>query len=116
MSTDQERSRRRWSISEKRAAVALTLEPGTSVSEVAAAFDVAPSQLSAWRRQMSESDLDAGDIAASFAKVEFAEPAAIPVQAEAGKIVVAFPSGVRMRIEGSVDPSVLGAVLDAARR
>ncbi|HJP68831.1 MAG TPA: transposase [Sphingomicrobium sp.] len=113
MSTEQqERTRRRWSVSEKRAAVALTMEPGASVSEVAAAFEVAPSQLSAWRRQMSDDDLGAAEVAA-FAKVEVS-PA--PEQATSGKMVVAFPSGVRMRIEGSVDPSVLAAVLEAAAR
>lgn len=110
---DQERCRRRWSVSEKRAAVALTMEPGTSVSEVAEAFDVAPSQLSAWRRQMAEGELDTQEFPATFAKVELSGPS---TEAPAGKIVVAFPGGVRMRIEGSVDPSVLSALLDAATR
>ncbi len=114
MSTEQqERTRRRWSVSEKRAAVALTMEPGASVSEVAAAFEVAPSQLSAWRRQMSDDDLGAAEVAATFAKVEVSSA---PEQATSGKMVIAFPSGVRMRIEGSVDPLVLAVVLEAAAR
>lgn len=113
MSTEQQRCRRHWPTSEKRAAVALAMEPGASVSEVAAAFDVKPSQISAWRRKLSEGDLEAGDVPATFAKVDVAPTAEQP---EAGKIVVVFPSGVRMRIEGSVDPSVLAAVLEAAAR
>jgi transposase len=107
MSTEQqERTCRRWSVDEKRAAVALTMEAGASVSEVAEALDVAPSQLSAWRRQMSDGDLDAGDVPAAFAKVEVPPG---PEQSDAGKIIVSFPSGVRMRIEGSVDRSVMEA-------
>lgn len=65
---------------------------------------------------MTEDELDTEGISATFAKVEIAEAAGAPVQAEAGKIVIAFPSGARVRIEGSVDPSALAAVLEAAAR
>ncbi|RWD88691.1 transposase, partial [Mesorhizobium sp.] len=46
------RQRRLWSCAEKRALVDLASAAGSSVTEVAQAFGVAPSQLYAWRKQM----------------------------------------------------------------
>ena len=41
--------RRRWSVGEKEQLVAATLEPGASVSAVARAAGIHPSQLYGWR-------------------------------------------------------------------
>jgi transposase len=44
--------RRRWSAAEKERLVAGALEPGASVSAVARAAGIHPSQLYGWRRQL----------------------------------------------------------------
>lgn len=52
---------------------------------------------------------------AIFTRVEIDEtPEPAPVAA--GSIVVLFPSGTRMHIQGAVDPLVLGTVMDALAR
>jgi transposase len=49
---------RRWrSVSEKRQIVQLTLEPGTSVAEVARAHGVNANQVFRWRRAFERSEL-----------------------------------------------------------
>lgn len=103
------RRRRLWSNGEKRALVDLAGQCGASVSEVAAAFGVPASQLYGWRRQIAAGELG-GDAAPAFARVEVSEP--VPEgQCATGRIVVAFPSGVEVRIDGSVDPTALAVVL-----
>lgn len=61
------RQRRLWSCTEKRALVDLASATGSSVTEVAEAFSVAPSQLYAWRKQMAGGELDADQAMATFA-------------------------------------------------
>ncbi|RUW48008.1 IS66 family insertion sequence hypothetical protein, partial [Mesorhizobium sp. M1A.F.Ca.ET.072.01.1.1] len=62
------RQRRLWSCAEKRALVDLASAAGSSVTEVAQAFGVAPSQLYAWRKQMAGGEHD--EAVATFARVE----------------------------------------------
>ncbi|MER9121404.1 transposase [Mesorhizobium sp. M0954] len=64
------RQRRLWSCTEKRALVDLASASGSSVTEVAEAFGVAPSQLYAWRKQMAGGELDADQAMAIFARVD----------------------------------------------
>ncbi|RWJ04393.1 MAG: IS66 family insertion sequence hypothetical protein [Mesorhizobium sp.] len=110
------RQRRLWSCAEKRALVDLASAAGSSVTEVAEAFGVAPSQLYAWRKQMAGGELDADQAMATFARVDVSDLAEVerPVADcpdPAGRIVVAFPSGARLRIDGPVDPTALRIVL-----
>ncbi|RWX63416.1 IS66 family insertion sequence hypothetical protein [Mesorhizobium sp. M4B.F.Ca.ET.089.01.1.1] len=109
------RQRRLWSRAEKRALVDLATAAGSSVTEVAQAFGVAPSQLYAWRKQMAGDQPDADQAVAAFARVEVNDlPEDRPVSDypdPAGKIVVAFPNGARLRIDGTVDPTALRIVL-----
>lgn len=110
------RQRRLWSCTEKRALVDLASAAGSSVTEVAQAFGVAPSQLYAWRKQMAGVELDADQAMATFARIEVSDLPEVerPVADRpdpAGRIVVAFPSGARLRIDGSVDPTALRIVL-----
>lgn len=95
--------------------VEMAAEAGSSVTEVAAAFGVAPAQIYAWRKQLASGEFDAQETDAAFARVEIAE-APERERAAAGRIVVHFPGGVRMHIDGAVDPLVLGTVLDALAR
>lgn len=96
--------------------VEMAAEPGSSVTEVAAAFGVAPAQIYAWRKQRASGELEAEETDAAFARVEI-DAADEPAPAAAdGRIVVLFPSGTQMHIDGTVDPAVLGTVLDVLAR
>lgn len=109
------RQRRLWSCAEKRALVDLASAAGSSVTEVAQAFGVAPSQLYAWRKQMAGGELDVDEAVATFARIEVNDlpevdrPAYCPDPA--GRIVVAFANGARLRIDGTADPTALRIVL-----
>nr|WP_245462026.1 transposase [Mesorhizobium sp. M7A.F.Ca.CA.001.11.2.1] len=46
---------------------------GASVTEVAEAFGVAPSQLYAWRKQMAGGELDADRAMAIFARIDVSD-------------------------------------------
>ncbi|RWX63418.1 IS66 family insertion sequence hypothetical protein [Mesorhizobium sp. M4B.F.Ca.ET.089.01.1.1] len=110
------RQRRLWSCAEKRALVDLASAAGSSVTEVAQAFGVAPSQLYAWRKQMAGGEPDADQAMATFARIEVndlpeVERAVADCPDPAGRIIVAFPSGARLRIDGPVDPTALRIVL-----
>ncbi|MDX8522765.1 IS66-like element accessory protein TnpA [Mesorhizobium dulcispinae] len=115
------RQRRLWSCAEKRALVDLASAAGSSVTEVAQAFGVAPSQLYAWRKQMAGGELDADQAVATFAHIDVSDlpevdRPAVDCPDPAGRIVVAFPNGARLRIDGIVDPTALRIVLGELSR
>ncbi|MER9714048.1 transposase, partial [Mesorhizobium sp. M0174] len=106
------RQRRLWGCTEKRALVDLASAAGSSVTEVAEAFGVAPSQLYAWCKQMAGGELEADRAVATFARIEVndlpeVERPVADCPNPAGRIVVAFPNGARLRIDGTVDPTAL---------
>ncbi len=109
------RQRRIWSTPEKLAMVEMADQQGSSVAEVAEAFGVAPSQIYSWRKRLASGEFDGDESEAVFARVAVDEQsdaaASLP-----GKIVIVFPSGARMRVEGMVDPASLGMVLNALAR
>ncbi|WP_245501875.1 transposase [Mesorhizobium sp. M2A.F.Ca.ET.039.01.1.1] len=110
------RQRRLWSCAEKRALVDLASAAGSSVTEVAQAFGVAPSQLYAWRKQVAGGEPDADQAAATFARIEVSDLPEVDRPAAdcpdpAGRIIVAFANGARLRIDGTVDPTALRIVL-----
>ncbi|WP_245468506.1 MULTISPECIES: transposase [unclassified Mesorhizobium] len=103
------RQRKLWSCAEKRALVDLASAAGSSVTEVAQAFGVAPAQLYAWRKQMAGGELDADQAMATFARIEVNDLPEVerPVANcpdPAGRIVVAFANGARDC--GSTGPSI----------
>mgnify|MGYP003665290228 CR=1 FL=1 len=63
---------RRWPDHVKARAVAETLEPGATVSGVAARYEIMPSQLTSWRRLAKQGKL-------VLPAVEFAEPVFAPL-------------------------------------
>lgn len=109
--------RRRWPLEVKRRLVAETLEPGSSVSIVARRHDVNANQLFKWRREVAEPT-------ALVPVAVMPEPAPGPVAAEPtmvpGRIEIVLSGGVRVRIEGAVDPAAvtaaMAAVMKARRR
>ena len=73
--------RRRWSLEDKRAVVAMSLDADCSIAEIVSCFDLAPNQIYAWRRELRElTEADACDDAPMFlpAVVE-PTPAAAPM-------------------------------------
>ncbi|RWD41534.1 MAG: IS66 family insertion sequence hypothetical protein [Mesorhizobium sp.] len=115
------RQRRLWSCPGKRTLVDFARATGSSVTEVAQAFGVAPSQLYTWRKQMAGGELDVDQAMATFARIEVndlpeVERAVADCPHPAGRIVVAFASGARLRIDGTVDPTALRIVLSELNR
>lgn len=112
---------RRRSQAEKRALVEMAMQPGTSVSEVAACFGIKASQIYRWRRQLLAGALSEPDMVPAFVRVELAAdspptPSVATGYAGSSAIVIAFPSGVQMRVDGAADPATLALVLETLNR
>jgi transposase len=128
--------RRRWSIEEKRAIVAESLEPGIRPAEIIRRYGITSGQLYSWRHQLTRRlDRQPPAPAASFARVDVwsaeprvqealdAEPptvptAKVPAIAEPrgrGLIEIALPCGTTVRVDARVDDRALRRVLDALR-
>lgn len=109
----------RWSPAERRALADLSRQPGGSVSEVAQTFGISRETLYDWRRRYAAVEPSpVVGTPAVFARVEVCELApAGELMADCspaegvGRIVVDFPSGVRVRLDGVVDPMTLEVVL-----
>lgn len=128
--------RRRWSIEEKQAIVAESLEPETRPAEVIRRHGITSGQLYSWRHQLARRlDRQPAAAVASFARVDVwsgeprvqqasvAEPPAVPIAkvpaiAEPrgrGLIEIALPCGTTVRVDARVDDRALRRVLDALR-
>jgi transposase len=99
--------RRRWSAGEKQQLVAASLEPGASVSAIAREAGIHPSQLYGWRRQLCAGQAPV----VAFAPVRVAEGSVTNALPVAGTIEVEFAKGLRVRITGAVDPSLVTATI-----
>ncbi len=84
-----------------------SLEPGGSVSSIARAAGIHPSQLYGWRRQLRVRQ-DVG-----FAPVQIAAEIAPASLTGGGAIDIEFASGARVRITGAVDSAVVTATVAA---
>jgi transposase len=118
--------RRRWPEALKRQLVAETLEPGASVSIVARRHDINANQLFKWRHELAP----ATGTEASLVPVAVVPEAVTGAVLESGPVVrtapmparieIALTGGVRVRIEGAVDPAAVtaavAAVMKARRR
>lgn len=100
--------RRRWSAAEKQLMVAVTLSPGTSVSEIARAAGVHPSQLWSWRWQLRAMAAQTG-----FTAVQIAAEAGPAEPLGVGAIEIELAAGVRLRVAGAVEPALLTAAIAA---
>jgi transposase len=107
--------RRRWSEEQKRAVVAESFAPGTTVSEVARRADICPGQVYRWRQELRTA-------VAGFASVLIAPPelglVSAPDDAACGgpAIEVEFAGKTRVRIPSSVSVELAAAVLKALSR
>lgn len=123
--------RRLWSDEQKQLIVAEAMEPGALVTEVARRWGIGTGLIYTWRRQMLQGELGAMPVPApTFARVRVAsdpamtEPAPVASQSEvpaeagdrdAGRIEVALPCGVTVRVGRDVDEAALRRVLLAVR-
>lgn len=117
--------RRRYSTEEKAALVAVSLEPGSSVSDLARRRGIHPQVLYAWRRLAREGKLalsaDAMPMFAAVLAVDDAPPverapscAATVVGAAGGEVVVEL-GALRLRIGPDVAPSRVAALVATLR-
>jgi transposase len=115
--------RRRWRPEEKLRIIAESLQPGASVSEIARRHDMSRGLLWNWRRQ-ARRNAPVQQAQQSFVPVkitnEFAAAAESPCgnrsAAPAGRIEIALPDGICIRIDGEVSPAALRRVIAALRR
>jgi transposase len=122
--------RRRWSVEQKREIAAENLEPGVSPVTVARRYGTSSGLLSTWRRHLLEGSLGtASRPVAKFARVEVMAMPALPWRATSpspqpaptphsmnhpdGRIEIALPGGVIVRVDAKVDSGALGRVLAA---
>ena len=118
--------RRRWPEALKRQLVAETLEPGASVSIVARRHDLNANQLFKWRHELARgTGREARLVPVSIVPEVAAGPTieAGPITRTApvpARIEIALSGGIRVRIEGAVDPAAVtaavAAVMKARRR
>ena len=118
--------RRRWPEALKRQLVAETLEPGASVSIVARRHDLNANQLFKWRHELgpvtgSGSSLMPVAIVPEVGAGPTIESGPItPTAPVPARIEIALTGGIRVRIEGAVDPAAVtaavAAVMKARRR
>ena len=125
--------RRMRTVAEKRRIVEETLVRGASVAAIARKYDVNANLLFGWRRLHQRGLLEASrEPAAKLLPVEVTTPTVVATRsaiAEVSKprarvvstgtaalsshLEIEWPSGVRVRLHGSVDPGVLTTVLTA---
>jgi transposase len=115
--------RRFWAQAAKRRMVAETLAPGASVSIVARRHDINANLLFKWKRELAPSDNSA---------VDLAEPACelVPIgvlgtgstgtpapawSSRTGVMEIELVTGVRIRVDRTVDERALGRVLLALK-
>ena len=103
-------TRRRWPEALKRRIVGESLAPGASASVVARRYDVNANQLFRWRREYEAAGPGAGP-----AMVPVAVWPSSPAAGCGGTIEIELAGGVRVRISGAVDASVLRQVLEQLR-
>jgi len=125
--------RRRWSVEQKREIAAESLEPGISPVTVARRYGISSGLLYTWRRHLLEGSLGTTSRpVAKFARVEVLampaqpapatpsapQPAAVPsgTNPPEGRIEIALPGGVNVRVDARVDGGALCRVLAALMR
>jgi len=119
--------RRRWSLEEKRAIVELSLDPESSVTEVAGCFDLLPAQIYGWRRELREQAEDeARDEMPMFLPAVIApialpvspdtEPESSPMLPDAMVQVALNVRGVPVRIAHGASAALVASVIAALQR
>lgn len=111
--------RRRWSIEEKLRIVTESHEPGSSVRAIAVRYDVYPSLLHTWRRQVRQGSLGPSTplrlLPVQLTTVQ-PEPSAPPVTSpQSSGIEICLPDGSRVLVGENVSLKTLRRVMSALR-
>lgn len=111
--------RRRRSVEEKREIAEASLQPGTSVAEVALAFGVHPSQVGKWRRSYRKGllgNLSAPPLLAvriaDAVELDGTSHASEQKSKQSGSIHIEL-ARARVSIDGSADATTVRAVLES---
>ena len=107
--------RRRWSVEQKQAIVAESLEPHASIAGIARRHGIGTGQLYGWRHQFLT---NCAGKAAGFARVELvSEPRRLagPIAPSCGLIEIMLPDGATVRVDALVDAHALRRVLAVLR-
>jgi transposase len=127
---DRRKRRRSWPTAEKRRIVAETLVPGASVSVVARRHDVNANQVFKWRRELAAGDRVAlpapacefvpigvfAEVAGKAGTAQGDDGRLDALAARSGLMEIDLLSGIRLRVDASVDEGALGRVLRALRQ
>lgn len=106
--------RQRWSLEQKLAIVEATFQPGASVHGVARQAGANAGMVFSWRKQFrAQLGFPEKPKATGFAQVMLAPPEDRRVEHSPGVIEVEFPSGVRLKVFGSVEPDLAAAIFGA---
>src|SRR3978361_1398398 len=102
--------RRRWSDQDKARAVAESLVPGASPSQIARQWQICPQQLFTWRRQARAGQLVLpSDLAVTLAS----EPALVPILADRPVPVLAATPEVAAAPSAPIEIEIAGAIVRA---
>jgi transposase len=110
--------RRHRSKQERQQIAEESLQPGVSVAVVARRHGVNANQVFHWRKLLSQGRLDVKPPMAQLMPVRItggSEDRPLPVPQEAGVMQIEL-GRARIRVEGSVDPDMLRAVLEQLGR
>lgn len=114
------RTRREWSLSEKRAIVAESRQPGANVSAISRRHGVAQSLIYQWRKTFGATaspPIDAAGSTPTFLPVAIAAPVppapSMPAADNAGMIEIILANGRRLRTDASADPIKLARLVAA---
>lgn len=110
--------RRRWSIEQKQAIAAESLNPGVSPTAVARRYGISSGLLYTWRKALLKAQ---PELSAGFARVEVIDhdrPPALsaPAPQMAELIEITLPDGTMLRVPIGIDPRALRGLLGALRR
>ena len=113
------RTRRSWSLEEKRRLVSLTYEPNASIAGVARRHDLNANLLFNWRRKFGRNGLmvaPAASPALTFAQIDLvAAPLGVGGAVAAGLMEIELPGGAHVRVDAQVDELALRRVLAALK-
>jgi transposase len=112
--------RRRWTVQEKLRIVAESNEPGARIGDIAARYDLYPSLLFTWRRQVRNGSLKERR-SPLFLPIETTDPRAPPSPSDRSdstippRIEIELSNGCRIRIDEGVSLASLRRIVAALR-
>ena len=111
------RTRRSWSLDEKRRIVDESLEDGASIAEVARRHDLNTNQLFTWRRQFGVKPVAPRELAPILpVTITPDTPTECSAPASTGQMEIVLAEGDRIIVWSDVETGALSRVVKALRR